>query len=340
LPDELRAGLALAAGAVGALALTPVAMGVAVRTRFLDWPVGYKGHATATPYLGGAAVLSACLIGVLIAAPSLRHVGPLAVGALVLWAVGTADDRVTVSPLVRVLVEIFLAAWLWLIGLGWNTGAGGLADLLVTALFVVGAVNAFNLMDNMDGTAGAVAVAAGLGVTVLALEHHDAAVAVLAAALAGACLGFLRYNLAAPARIFLGDGGSIPVGFLLAATVMSTLHSARSGGPALVVGLVVVGLPLLDTALVVVSRTRRGVSVLTAGRDHMTHRLRTRLGTPRRVALAVGGGQAVLALAVLVADRLGPAPVYAAGVLYAVLVVMTVAKLETPPWAPRPQSSA
>lgn len=340
MPDELRAALALGAGAVGALALTPVAMRVAVRTRFLDRPVGYKGHGTPTPYLGGAAVVGACLIGALLAAPSLRHIGPLAVGALVLWAVGTADDRVTVSPLARVLVEVSLAAWLWVVGLGWDTGAGDFADLLVTALFVVGVVNAFNLMDNMDGTACAVAIAAGLGVTILALEHRDAPLAVLAAALAGACLGFLRYNLAAPARIFLGDGGSIPIGFLLAGTVMATLHSAHTGGPALVVGIVLAGLPLLDTTLVVVSRTRRGVSVVTAGRDHLTHRLRTRLGTARRVALAVGAAQGVLAIAVLIADRWGPSPVYTAGVLYAVLVVMTVAKLETTAWAPRPQSSA
>src|SRR5205085_10468953 len=117
---------------------------------------------------------------------------------------------------------------------------------------------------------------------------------------------FLPRNLARPARIFLGDGGSMPVGFVIAAGAIAATDANSLHAAALLGGAMLAGLPILDTALVTISRRRAGVTLLTGGRDHLTHRLLTRLGTPRRVALALAIAQALLSAAALAGDQAGP----------------------------------
>ena len=112
----------------------------------------------------------------------------------------------------------FAAAFaLWQADLGWLLFDESVLNLALTTLWVVGLVNAFNLMDNLDGATGTVGGVSAPGVGVLAASQGDMAIAAMAFALAGACVGFLRFNLARPSRVFLGDGGSMPVGFLVAA---------------------------------------------------------------------------------------------------------------------------
>ena len=141
----------------------------------------------------------------------------------------------------------------------------------------------------------------------LGLVQSDVWLVATGAALCGACLGFLPHNLSRPsARIFLGDGGSMPIGFAIAALVMIGASSAAAEWQALVMGLLLVGVPALDTCLVVVSRRRRGISILTGGRDHLTHRTHARLRTVRASVAALGAGQALLAALALVAVQGGP----------------------------------
>jgi len=303
MPIELRLllGVTLAWGFV-AMA-TPVAIRVAGRLDFYDRPVGYKGHARPTPYLGGAAVMAGFVVAIVIATGDWHRTLPLIIATAVLWAVGTLDDRRTVAPGLRVAVEAGLAAMLSLAGLGWHLGLGGAIELPLTVLWVVAVVNAFNLFDNMDGAASSMGFVVSTGVAVLGLAQGDPWVTATAAALAGACLGFLPHNLASPARIFLGDGGSMPLGFAVAALTMIGASQAVSAWPALIAGLLLVGVPLFDTFLVIVSRRRRGISVLTGGRDHLTHRARGRLRNARAVAVVLGGIQALFsALAVFASE--------------------------------------
>jgi UDP-GlcNAc:undecaprenyl-phosphate GlcNAc-1-phosphate transferase len=297
--------IGLLTGTAIAYAATPVAMRAAVRLHFLDRPAGYKGHATPTPYLGGAAVVLAFVCAVMLAAGHPERTGPVVVGAVLLWAVGTTDDRVNLSPYLRLGIEFAIAAGLWAVGLGWELGFGGAVDLAVTALWIAGVVNAFNLFDNMDGAAGTMACVVAGAVAILGVVLGDAWLAVCGGALCGACLGFLPYNLCSPPRIFLGDGGSMPVGFIVAALVMIGASDAVRYWQALAMALLLVGIPLLDTCLVVISRRRRGLSVLTGGRDHLTHRTRRRLRTVRAVAVALGTAQALLAVLALAAYRGG-----------------------------------
>ncbi|MBW3609548.1 MAG: undecaprenyl/decaprenyl-phosphate alpha-N-acetylglucosaminyl 1-phosphate transferase, partial [Actinobacteria bacterium] len=322
LEIQLVVGL-LTATAVAYLA-TPVAMRAAVRLHFLDRPVGYKGHAKPTPYLGGSAVVAAFVLAALLVAGHPERTAPVVAGALVLWAVGTADDRLNLSPFLRLGIEFLVAAGLWAFGLGWELGFGAGIDLAVTALWIAGVVNAFNLFDNMDGAAGTMACVVAGAVAILGAVLGDTWLAVCGAALCGACIGFLPYNLSSPPRIFLGDGGSMPIGFIVGALVMIGASDAVREWQALAMALLLVGIPLLDTCLVVISRRRRGLSVLTGGRDHLTHRTRRRLTTVRAVALALGAAQALLAVLALAAYRGGSVVlviVVAAYVLAAALAV-------------------
>jgi UDP-GlcNAc:undecaprenyl-phosphate GlcNAc-1-phosphate transferase len=164
----------------------------------------------------------------------------------------------------------------------------------LTVFFVVGVMNAFNLMDNMDGAAATTAGVSALGAGTLALVTHASALAPLCFAVAGACAGFLPRNLANPAKIFMGDGGSLPIGLLVAALAMSVVRRGYFGASGVVIGALLVGLVILDTTLVTISRSRAGYSVLSGGRDHMTHRLARHLGAPGKVALVLASSQLVL----------------------------------------------
>jgi UDP-GlcNAc:undecaprenyl-phosphate GlcNAc-1-phosphate transferase len=172
---------------------------------------------------------------------------------------------------------------------------------------------------------------------VLALVQGSPELAAIAFALAGSCLGFLRYNLASPARIFLGDGGSMPIGFVVAALIMAMPGAHQLGWTFVLVAVVLVGLPALDTTLVIVSRLRRGAGVFEGGRDHLTHRLRCKLGTERRVArvLAAAQGALVGLGAALLASGNAPLALFGAVVLI-VGGIIVVALLESPSWAPAP----
>jgi UDP-GlcNAc:undecaprenyl-phosphate GlcNAc-1-phosphate transferase len=330
----LTAGLSFAVAAAASLVATPVAIRIAERTDFLDHPREYRKHSAPTPFLGGAAVMAAFLLaGLLVAGASGKLLIPLSC-AVALWLLGTVDDRITVAPAWRVLAEVLAACALYTSGLGWATRLPDVLDLVLSIGSVVIAVNAFNLMDNLDGACGTVTAMAASGVGVLAAIRGDAAVSGLAFALAGACAGYLPFNLARPSRIFLGDGGSMPAGFLVAALAMMTARHAAGGNAGLLVGALLAGVPIFDTALVSFSRTRRGVTLVTGGRDHFTHRLLISLRSPRLVAAALALTQASLSALAIVGYELGSNAV--AWIALAVFVggVTAILVLDSPGWRP------
>ncbi len=333
--------LALVLAALVAERCALVAMVVARRTGFVDRPLGYKAHAVATPHLGGAAVLAALLVTVVpIAGIGARFAGIL-VGATVLWTIGTIDDRVNLPPQWRVLAEAAVGMIVWSAGLGFTAFGSDALNLGLTILCVVAIVNAFNLMDNIDGACAVVAGISAGGIAVAALVGGDVALGIMAVAVAGACIGFLRHNLARPARIFLGDGGSMPLGFLVAALAMALVRGHRFGGGELCGCCLLAGLPILDTALVVISRLRRRVNVLTGGLDHLTHRLLPRFRSPTHVVAVLGAVQATLVALAVVADRIGADAWLATGTAAAVMGGLALYALEWPWAAPmiRPEIS-
>ena len=280
-------------------------------------------------------MIGGTLVGRALFAGGSLYFAPIAIGAVVLLGVGTIDDRYALGPLTRLVIEVAAAGVLFAGGIGWDLFASDVLNLGLTVVFVTGVVNAFNLMDNMDGATGTVAAVSGATLGVLAAAQGSTGLAVIALALSGACLGFLPFNLASPARIFLGDGGSMPIGFVVAATIMAVPGTGALGWAFVPVAVVLVGLPALDTTLVVVSRLRRGAGVFTGGRDHLTHRLYAKLGSARRVALVLAGAQAALTAAgavIVGSDKSVAAFVATVLILGGVAVV---ALLESPDWAPK-----
>ncbi len=328
MPDEIRLLLAFALAA-GLVQLTvPLAIRLANRTGFLDNPGGYKQHGRSTPYLGGLGVMAAALPIALVFGGGSSDVLIIVGCAAFLCLVGTADDRVSLGPLTRVFAEFVVALALWQSDLCWILWDNSALNLALTTLWVVGIVNAFNLMDNLDGATGTLGGVCAAGAAVFAIANGYILLAVPALAVSAACLGFLRFNLARPSRVFLGDGGSMPVGLVVAATIMAVPATEGFGTAAVFAVVPIVGLVVLDTSLVVFSRLRRGAGVLTGGRDHLTHRLVQRLGTPRAVALVLGTTQVFLCVVgILLADS-SMVAVFAASMGYVLLGAGAIFVLE------------
>jgi UDP-GlcNAc:undecaprenyl-phosphate/decaprenyl-phosphate GlcNAc-1-phosphate transferase len=330
-PDEIRVAGAFVVSLLITLAATPWTWRLAIRKGFLDHPVGYKAHRSSTPCLGGAAVMAGILAALLLFGVA-DDFKLLIASTLILFAVGTLDDRVGLGVTPRLLPQVLTAVALWAVDLGWTVG-GDVPNLLLTIVWVVGITNAFNLMDNLDGAAATVAGVSTAGAGALALIQGDAGLAVVAFAVSGACAGFLPYNLARPAKIFLGDGGSMPLGLFVACTIMA-VPDGTLDWTLLLASAPLAGLAILDTALVVISRYRRGATILSGARDHLTHRLLSGLGSERRVALVLAVSQAALCGLALGLHELDPEGVIAAAAVYLALGAAVIALLETAAFAP------
>jgi UDP-GlcNAc:undecaprenyl-phosphate GlcNAc-1-phosphate transferase len=335
LPDEARLASAVLISLTAVWLLTPVARRLAIRTAFYDHPTGYKAHSSPTAYLGGLAVMGGFLLSVAVVGEDLSRLWPILACAVGLMALGTLDDRFAVRPRYRLAGELAAAIVLWHFDLGWTFLSSDVERLILTSAWIVGFTNAFNLMDNMDGAASIVATVCSAGIAAQALVIGGAEeVALIALALAGACLGFLPYNLRlnAPARIFLGDGGSLPIGFIVAALAMNIPVDEPLGWPVLLVAALLLGLPVLDTLLVVVSRTRRGVSIVTAGRDHLTHRLRARLPSAVAVAAVLAVAQTAVSLVTIAAAVIGRTSIILVATACLALGASIVAVLDSSAW--------
>jgi UDP-GlcNAc:undecaprenyl-phosphate/decaprenyl-phosphate GlcNAc-1-phosphate transferase len=330
-------GALLAAMGVSFL-LTPVAIRLAVRTEFFDHPAGYKEHDRPTPYLGGIAVMAGLLAGTVIFGAAGDYLR-LIVAALAICVIGTLDDRIGLGVTLRLIVQVLTAVAVWAVDLGWTMLDNPTWDLILTIVWVVGITNAFNLMDNQDGATSSVGAVSAAGIGTLAVFQGAVPLAVIAFALSGACSGFLPYNLSKPAKIFLGDGGSMPIGLLVACTIMA-IPGGNLDWTLLFAAAPLAGLPILDTTLVVASRLRRGDPVFSGDRTHLTHRLLGALGTERKVALALAAVQAALCGLSIALFQLDQSAVVAATAAYIVAGAGVIALLESPALAPRTEERA
>lgn len=281
---QYQAYLAVFAVALcGALAATPLARRVALRLDIVDHPGGRKAHHAPMPYLGGLAIYGAFmlfLLGIAVHSPNdhtpLKQAVAMVAGATLMVVLGLLDDRFSLPPLLRLGGQFLAAVLLFVSGIHFHFNHFSWLDAPVSVLWVIGITNAFNLLDNMDGlSVGTAAIGCSYFFVLAELQQHrQILVATMAVALAGACLGFLYYNFN-PARIFMGDAGSLFLGFMLSVV---GLKINMNGFPNLhlvnfFVPIVVLGVPIFDTTLVTVSRLRRHVPVSRGGRDHTSHRL-------------------------------------------------------------------
>lgn len=266
------------------VALTPAARALASRLKIDASPCEESGHPEPTPVLGGVAIVVAIL-----AALGLAGELPLwmSAGMLALLAVGALDDAVALTPSRKLLAQSAVVAFfLWAGPAAPEVTRLPLVNLGLAGFFMLAVINAFNLVDGLDGLAAGVGIAAMGAVGVVAWWSRDAALMCAALAAGAALGGFLFFNLY-PASIFMGDSGALPIGFLLGALTLQGAALQRNSHLSCAVFPVLVMLvPLLDTAIVTMSRLATGNPISRRGLDHSHHRL-LMLGLTVRRAVAV-----------------------------------------------------
>jgi UDP-GlcNAc:undecaprenyl-phosphate GlcNAc-1-phosphate transferase len=278
-----------------ALLLTPLARRVGIRLGMVDKPRPGELQRRVVARTGGYALIGAVLVGLLVSlllvqrnAEEWWRLAGFAAGLLVVIPVAIVDDRMRLGPGPQLLGQIVaallpMAFGLWIDGVA--TPDGSILPLVwwigmpFTILWVVGMINTLNWIDTSDGLAGGVGLIAALVLLARTIEQGQLSVAVLPLVLAAACLGFLPYNFN-PARVIMGTSGSMLLGYALAML-------AIFGGAKIATALMVLGLPIYDTALVILQRLIAGRSPFQGGDDaHLVHRLAHRGWGPRRIALA------------------------------------------------------
>jgi len=292
----------VAAGTLLAGLATPAFSWLARRVGMVVQPRADRWHRSPTPVLGGAAITLAAVLIIVTLLPLSRVSATITVGLLAAFALGLLDDFRHIAPSTKLAGQAGIASLLFFGGVRVEIIGVEPIAYLVTVLWVVGLMNAVNLIDNMDGLAGGVVAIAGIGLGVSALPENATA-GIVAGAAGGAALGFLLHNFP-PARVFMGDAGSLVLGYLLAAAaLLHTASGAANVSLAVLAPLAVLALPLFDTALVTTSRRLVGRPISQGGRDHTSHRLAALGLSDRGVVLLLYAVAAVLAGSALLAEE-------------------------------------
>ncbi len=304
---------ALLTAAVITFALTPVAMRAAWRLGVVDRPGGRRIHDRPIPLLGGVAIFLGILVAVL---PNLdvdRRYASILIGAGLICLLGVVDDRFGIPPLPKLLGQIACSAIPVATGMTIDsitvpfiepsTVTFGVLAYPLTMIFIVAVANVVNLADGMDGLAAGVCGISALTFAILALSLGRISAGVMAAAVAGACLGFLPWNFN-PAKVFMGDSGALVLGFLLACvSIQGVMKTAAA--LSLVFPLVVLLVPILDTSFVILKRLKSGQSIASADKNHFHHRL-LRVGYTQRQAVGLLYAWSAVLAAFALAIRLFP----------------------------------
>ena len=284
MPDNVLAFM-IALGM--ALILTPVVIAFARRTGALDKPDARKVHVRPIPRIGGIGIYAAFMVSILVqlvfvelTPEFMMSLIGLMVGGTIIVAIGIIDDYCDLPAKVKLLGQI-LAAVVLVVGFDVRIDfiTDPLGDFIYLELFaipatifwIVGLTNTVNLIDGLDGLAAGVSSIAAITIFLVAMEEGIPFVAMVTAALAGAAVGFLYYNFN-PARIFMGDTGSMFLGFMLAGiSVVGAVKSAAT--IALIVPILALGLPILDTTFAIVRRMRNHRPIFKPDKGHLHHRL-------------------------------------------------------------------
>ena len=266
--------------------ITPVFRSIARKLEILDYPGGRKLQANPVAYLGGLAIITPITLGsflLLFTSLSIDLKQQLYLGlilpALAIAFIGLLDDVYQLPPWPRFLsqsaVGVVTSFMLYLSGAGVEIFGNQLLNSVATIFWVVAIINALNFIDNMDGLATCISIVASLALFTLSYLNNQYLVAALSLAIFASCFGFLFWNKK-PASIYLGDAGSLYLGFLLAAiSIRIDLDNDSAPIRALVLILILV-IPVIDTIQVVVSRISSGKSPFQGGRDHISHLLLNR----------------------------------------------------------------
>lgn len=273
------------------LGLTPITRRIAHAIGLIDHPKAHKVHREPTPLLGGLAIYAAFILTLLLAwriwnVPAhLLEFAVIVGSATFLAVIGFIDDKNVLSPGMKSLGQLAAAAAVMIVGVRVDLFKSPI-DWVITLFWITGIINAINFLDNMDGlAAGVSAIIAGF-LFVIAASQGQELVSLLAGALCGAAIGFLLYNFS-PASSFMGDLGSLVLGFVLAVLGIKLRFSAQPLSVSWVIPLMVFAVPIFDTTLVTFTRLREKRSPMQGGKDHVSHRLLYLGLSPRRVVVVL-----------------------------------------------------
>jgi UDP-GlcNAc:undecaprenyl-phosphate GlcNAc-1-phosphate transferase len=327
--------LAFLIALLASLLLTLPVRELALRVGMVDLPGPRKVHLSPIPLLGGLAMYGAVVLAILFtfSGPARQQIVGILIGATVVAAVGILDDRGWLHHQVKLFIAMPLAACI-LLATGIHAQvfeillrgrAGYILDAILTVFFVVGITASFSILDHMDGLCAGVAATASIFFALLAYLNGQTLVTTLAAAVLGASTGFLRWNFK-PAKIFMGDGGAMFLGFLMATLGLKLRLEQANHISAWLAPLLILGVTIFDTTLVTISRSRRGLlPFATPGKDHAAHRL-ANLGLGHRGAVVsmyilglLSGGAAILVSYVAPAAAAFVAAVALLSVLFGVI---------------------
>lgn len=326
---------ALVLSAVISVLVTPQFARFAERIGMVVRPRDDRWHRAPTPLLGGAGIALAVLFTLALVLKPDPRTNVLLLGAALAFALGLIDDFRRLAPTTKLVGQVMVATVLVVGGVQVEIVEFPPAAFLLTVFWVVGMMNALNLIDNMDGLAAGVTVIAGAALAISAAPQGPAA-ALVAAGTAGAALGFLAHNFH-PARVFMGDAGSLMLGFLLAsAALLHTASSAANLGLALIGPLAVLALPIFDMTLVVASRRLAGRPISQGGRDHASHRLAALGLSDRGVVILLYAVASLLAAAGAVLSASSALlPLVALAVVVLVLFGIFLAEVDVYGWRRR-----
>jgi UDP-GlcNAc:undecaprenyl-phosphate GlcNAc-1-phosphate transferase len=335
--------LGIAAFALTGLLTWPV-RALAIRLGAMDAPnLARKSQAEPVPYLGGVAIALGITITTLAAvyvggnkngenAGQLKDLAlTVLLPALLLGAMGLIDDLRSLSPWPRLIAQSVVGTVVAIVIV--NSGTTGTPfgtstiNTAVTIFWIVGICNSINFFDNLDGAAAGTVAIAALGVFFIAFDRGQELVSALSIVTVGATIGFLMWNKS-PAKIYMGDAGALFLGIIISVATIRLNPGIEPTWKSLTIPAILLAVPLLDTCVAVFSRLARGVSPLTGGKDHLSHRL-VRAGLTRPMAaIALWAASGVCALVAIgiyrYSDSYGPVLIYvfAAGWLLALVLFL------------------
>jgi UDP-GlcNAc:undecaprenyl-phosphate GlcNAc-1-phosphate transferase len=315
---------------------------LAIRVGMVDLPGPRKLHLKPIPLLGGLAIYAGVMLAILVVfdGPARAQSFGIVTGATLVAIVGFMDDRGWLHHQVKLFLGMPLAAAILLASgvhtsvfgvlLGGNTGRW--LDAALTVVWVVGITASFSILDHMDGLCAGVAAMASVFFAMLAYLNGQTVVTTLAAATLGAAAGFLRWNFK-PAKIFMGDGGAMLLGFVMATLALKLRMEHTTNLASWLAPVLILSATIFDTTLVTISRSRRGLlPFATPGKDHSAHRL-ANLGLGQRGAvLAIYLAGALCGCAGVVVTYLSTTRAAIIGVLVLVVMLLAIAWLERVPY--------
>lgn len=297
--------------------MTPVAKWIAPRIGAMDVPKDDRRMNTKPmPRFGGMAIYLGAMSSILYFLRGNEHLVAVLIGGTLIYAMGVVDDLTDLDARIKFGFQTFVAVLMYFLGLriefitnyfggGGHWQFGTAVGFIVTVLWIVGITNTINLIDGLDGLAAGVAAIAALSIAYVAYIHGDRygmmVVCVGMMAIVGSSLGFLPFNFY-PAKLFMGDSGSLFLGFMIAIfAVISPLK--RSTLLAVIVPVLVLGIPIFDTAFAIVRRLVSGKPIMSPDKEHLHHHL-IRLGYgQRRAVLMIYGICAIMGMAAVIMSR-------------------------------------